>query len=98
MTDYSEFPTTPTAWQERQAAEWEAITPLTTEDAPPPKRRVDLGALIPGIVFVALAVVLMTGVDLPVGLWRNGGIVWVLLIGGGVALLLSELRKARRRR
>ena len=27
-----------------------------------------------------------------------GGIVWIFLIGGGVALLLSELRKARRRR
>ena len=98
MTDYSEFPTTPTAWQERQAAEWAAITPLSTEDAPPPRRRVDLGALIPGIVFIVLAIVLMTGVDLPFALWRDGGFVWVLLIGGGIALLLSELRKARRRR
>jgi hypothetical protein len=98
VADYSEFPTTPTGWAERQAAEWEAVTPLTTEDTTPPQRRVDLGALIPGIVFVVLALVLMTGVDLPVGLWRGGGLVWVLLIGGGVAMLLSELRKARRRR
>jgi hypothetical protein len=37
-------------------------------------------------------------VDLPLGLWTDGGLVWVLLIGGGIALLISELRKARRRR
>ena len=98
MADYSEFPTTPTGWQERQAQEWMAVTPMTTEDVTPPQRRVDLGALIPGLVFVVLAIVLMTGVNLPVGLWRDGGFVWVLLIGGGIALLLSELRKARRRR
>ena len=103
MADYSEFPTTPTGWQERQAQEWAAqdwqsVTPLATEDDVAPKRRVDLGALIPGLLFVVLAIVLMTGIDLPVGLWRNGGIVWIFLIGGGVALLVSELRKARRRR
>jgi hypothetical protein len=98
VTDYSEFPTTPTGWQERQAQEWETITPLSTEDPVPPKRRVDLTALIPGLFFVVLALALMTGIDLPIGLWRNGGIAWVLLIGGGVALLLSELRRARRRR
>jgi hypothetical protein len=40
----------------------------------------------------------MTGVDLPENLFRNGGIVWVGLIGAGVALLVSELRKARHRR
>jgi hypothetical protein len=98
VADYSEFPTTPTGWQERQAAEWEAVTPLSTEDAPPPQRRVDLGALIPGVFFVVLAVVLMTGVNLPFGLWRDGGFVWVLLVGAGILLLVSELRKARRRR
>jgi hypothetical protein len=98
VADYSEFPTTPTGWQERQAAEWEAVTPLSTEDAPPPQRRVDLGALIPGVFFVVLAIVLMAGLDLPFGLWRGGGFVWVLLVGAGIALLVSELRKARRRR
>ena len=98
MADYSEFPTTPTAWQERQARDWETITPLSTEDPEPPRRRVDLGALIPGVVFSLLAIVLMTGVDLRFGLWRDGGFVWVLLIGGGIALLISELRKARHRR
>ena len=98
MADYSEFPTTPTAWQERQARDWETIVPLSTEDPEPPRRRVDLGALIPGVIFSFLAIVLMTGVDLPFGLWRDGGFVWVLLIGGGIALLISELRKARHRR
>jgi hypothetical protein len=102
VADYSEFPTTPTGWQERQAQEWESqewqpVTPLATEDNVTPKRRVDLGALIPGLFFVVLAVVLMAGIDLPVGLWRNGGVVWIFLIGGGIALLISELRKARRR-
>ena len=98
MADYSEFPTTPTAWQERQARDWETITPLSTEDPEPPRKRVDLGALIPGVVFTLLAIVLMAGVDLRFGLWRDGGFAWVLLIGGGIALLVSELRKARRRR
>jgi hypothetical protein len=98
VDDYSEFPTTPTGWQERQAQEWQTVTPLSTEDAPPPKRRVDLAALIPGVFFVVLATVLMTGVNLPFGLWRGGGFVWVLLVGAGIALLVSELRKGRRRR
>ena len=74
MADYSEFPTTPTGWQERQAQDWETVTPLDTEDAAPPPRRVDLGALVPGVVFIVLAIVLMTGVDLPLGLWRDGGL------------------------
>jgi hypothetical protein len=39
----------------------------------------------------------MTGVQLPLGIWEDGGFVWVLLIGGGIALLVSELKKARRR-
>ena len=98
MDDYSEFPTTPTGWQERQAQEWQTVTPLATEDVAPPKRRVDLGALIPGIAFIVVAIVLMTGRHLPIGLWRNGGFAWVLLIGGGIVLLVSELRKARHRR
>jgi hypothetical protein len=98
VDDYSEFPTTPTGWQERQAQEWQTVTPLTTEDAAPPKRRVDLAALIPGVFFVVLSLALMTGVNLPFGLWRGGGFAWILLVGAGIALLASELRKARRRR
>ncbi|TFV76019.1 hypothetical protein E4P39_08985 [Blastococcus sp. CT_GayMR19] len=88
MADYSEFPTTPTAWQE--------ITPLETEDRPLPQRRVvDWVALIPGLVFIALAITLMTGIEL--FLFDNGGLVWIALIGGGVALLVSEMRKVRRK-
>ena len=99
MADYSEFPTTPTAWQEQQLKDWQTVTPLSTEDTPePPPRSVDLGALVPGVFFIALAVVLMAGVDLPFGFWEDGGFVWVLLIGGGIALLVSELKKVRRRR
>jgi hypothetical protein len=98
VDDYSEFPTTPTGWQERQAQEWQTVTPLATEDVAPQKRRVDLGALIPGIAFIVVAIVLMTGRHPPIGLWRNGGFAWVLLIGGGIVLLVSELRKARHRR
>jgi hypothetical protein len=97
VADYSEFPTSPTAWQEEQARDWQTVTPLETEDVAPPRRPVDLGALIPGVVFSVLAIVLMTGVDLPLGLWKDGGPVWVLLVGGGIALLISELRKGRRR-
>jgi len=99
VADYSEFPTTPTGWQERQLQDWQTVTPLSTEDVEPaPRRGVDRGALIPGVIFVVLAITLMTGVELPLGLWENGGFVWVLLIGGGIALLVSELKKARRRR
>jgi hypothetical protein len=100
VPDYSEFPTTPTAWQETQwqEARWESAQHLAHPEPPPaPQRRVDLVALIPGLFFCVLAVVLMTGVHLPLGLFRDGGIAWVLLIGAGVLLLLGELRKRGRR-
>ena len=99
MPDYSEFPTTPTAWQEQQLRDWQVVTPLETEDPPRPERRgVDLTALVPGLFFVVLAIVLMAGAVLPIGLVTEGGLLWLVLIGGGVALLVSELRRARRRR
>src|SRR3712207_1812084 len=99
VPDYSEFPTTPTAWQEQQLRDWQIITPLSTEDPPRPERRgVDLTALVPGLFFVVLAVVLMAGAVLPIGLVTDGGLLWLVLIGGGVALLVSGLRRARRRR
>jgi hypothetical protein len=89
VADYSEFPTTPTAWQE--------ITPLQNEDpAPPVRRAIDWVALVPGLVFIALAITLMTGIELV--LFENGGLVWIALTGGGVALLVSELRKVRAKR
>jgi hypothetical protein len=98
VTDYSEFPTTPTAWQEQQLKDWQTVTPLSTGDIQPaPRRSRDLGALIPGVFFIVLAITLMAGADFPLEMWENGGFVWVLLIGGGIALLVSELKKARRR-
>jgi hypothetical protein len=99
VPDYSEFPTTPTAWQEAQLRDWQTITPLETEDPPaPPERKTDRVALVPGIFFVVLAIVLMTGLDLPFGLFGDGGLLWLVLIGGGIALLMNEVRKSRRRR
>ena len=98
MPDYSEFPTTPTAWQEQQLRDWQLVTPLETADPPAPERRgVDLTALVAGLFFVVVAVGLMAGVLLPVELLSGDGLLWVLLIGGGVALLVHELRRARRR-
>ena len=97
MADYSEFPTTPTAWQEEHARGWETVIPLETEDAAPPRRTVDLVALVPGVLFAVLAVTVMIGAELPQVFFRDGGLFWVALIGLGIALLVSELRKARRR-
>ncbi|MGY2066808.1 hypothetical protein [Blastococcus sp. SYSU DS0619] len=98
MADYSEFPTTPTAWQEQQLRDWQTVTPLSTEDTPePPRRSVDRPALAFGIVFIVLAVVLMAGVSIPMGIVEDGGFVWFMLIAGGVSLLISELKKTRHR-
>ena len=95
MDDYSEFPTTPTGWQERA---WQEVAPLPSEDqAPPVRRGVDLTALIPGVIFAVLAIVVLAGVDIPVALFRDGGILWLVLIGAGVLMLVGELRKGRRR-
>ncbi len=96
MPDYSEFPTTPTAWQE---AAWQEVAPLEVEDPPRPARRgVDLTALVPGLTFVVLALTVMVGAVLPFDLLFGGGLLWLLLLGGGVALLVTEVRRARRRR
>ncbi|MGY2003897.1 hypothetical protein [Blastococcus sp. SYSU DS1024] len=97
MADYSEFPTTPTAWQEQQ---WQMVAPLATEDhpQPPERRKPDLLALVPGLFFVLLAVSTMAGVDLTLGLLDDAGLLWLVLIGAGIALLVKELWKARGRR
>ena len=96
MADYSEFPTTPTRWQENMMAEHE--TTLVPESPPPPARHpVDAVSLVMGLLFILLAVLLMAGVDVDVD-WFGHGIAWILLIGAGIALLVNELRKARRRR
>ncbi|SDE29965.1 hypothetical protein SAMN05660485_00496 [Blastococcus fimeti] len=78
-------------------ADWQAVTPLETEDGTPPRRRPDLGALIPGLVFIALAIVLMSPADLPEELF-DGVLAWIVVIVAGIALMVSELRRSRRRR
>jgi hypothetical protein len=97
VADYSEFPTTPTGWQERQSAEWQTVAPLETEGVGRPRRRPDLGALIPGLLFIALAIVVMSPANLPEELF-DGVLVWIAVVVGGLALLISELRRSRRRR
>ncbi|MGY1842552.1 hypothetical protein [Modestobacter sp. SYSU DS0875] len=75
------------------------VFPSGASPTDPPARRRDLDttALVAGVFFVGLAVLLMTGVTLPLG-WFEHGFSWVLLIGAGLALLANELRRARRRR
>jgi hypothetical protein len=99
VPDYSEFPTTPTGWQERALAEqWQYPTALETQDATPPRRRPDLVTFVPGVVYVVLALLVLAGITLPLGFLADGGLLWLVLVGAGVGLLVSELRKARRRR
>ncbi|WP_138756804.1 hypothetical protein [Modestobacter altitudinis] len=96
MADYSEFPTTPTSWQANLMPEPEtALSPQTP--SPPARPPVDAVSLIAGLLFIALAVLLMAGVDLDAD-WFGHGIAWILLIGAGIGLLVNELRRARRRR
>ena len=96
MTDYSEFPTTPTRWQENLWPE-----PITTPEITPPapvRRQVDVPSLVAGIIFTVLAIVALSGVDLAAGWLWDGGVVWMALLIGGVGLLVAEVRRARRRR
>ena len=97
MADYSEFPTTPTRWQEHL---WpEPITTPETSVAPePPRRPTDVPSLVAGVVFTVLAVLALTGVDLGAGWLWEGGVLWLALLLGGIGLLVTELRRARRRR
>jgi hypothetical protein len=96
VADYSEFPTTPTRWQENLWPE-PITTPETALSVPPARRRVDMVSLVVGLAFAVLGVLVALGVSLPDGLW-DGGVFWLLLVGAGLALLVSELRRARRRR
>ncbi|MCA0146124.1 hypothetical protein [Blastococcus sp. LR1] len=95
MADYSEFPTTPTAWQEQQ---WEEVRALENEDLkqPAPRRGVDLVALVPGVLFVLLALVTMADLALPLGFLTDGGFLVIAAIAAGVLLLVRELRRSRR--
>ena len=95
MADYSEFPTTPTAWQEQVWPE-----PITTPDPPPaPARRpTDRFSLVLGVVFSLFAALVLAGVDPGADWLWGGGLVWLVLLGGGAALLVTELRRSRRNR
>jgi len=95
VAEYSEFPTTPTAWQENLMPEPEAALPQPP--SPPVRQPVEPTPLIAGLVFILLAVLLMAGVDVNAD-WFGHGVAWILLIGAGIALLVNELRKARNRR
>jgi hypothetical protein len=71
---------------------------LVPGEETPRKREVERTPLIAGVLFIVLAIVFMSGVDLPVGWFGDGGLVWVVLIGGGIVLLVNELRRTRRRK
>lgn len=66
-------------------------------DEPARRRDLDPLSLIAGLLFIALAVLLMSGVDVSID-WFGHGIAWILLIGAGIGLLVNELSRARRRR
>ena len=84
--------------QPYQRQQTEVFPESTTLDpGTPRKREVERTPLVAGVLFIVVAVVLMSGVDLSAG-WFSHGFGWVLMIGGGLALLLNELRKARHRR
>jgi len=96
VADYSEFPTTPTAWQEHVWPE-PITTPEVAPPAPPAKRPVDRGSLAIGVLFGLFAVLVLTGVDLSADWLWNGGLLWAVLLVGGAALLVTELRRSRTR-
>jgi hypothetical protein len=65
--------------------------------APTTRHQVEPTPLVAGMLFILIAVVLMTGMDLPIG-WFHHSLAWIALIGAGIALLVNELVRARRRR
>ena len=90
----------PVQRQETEVFPTEVLPGATSADvAEPPQRSrdVDPVPLVVGLLFIALAVLFMSGVDVSLD-WFGRGIAWVLLIGAGILLLLNELRKSRRRR
>jgi hypothetical protein len=97
VADYSEFPTTPTRWQENLWPE-PITTPEPAPPAPPARRSFDPVSLVAGLVFALLGTLVVSGVDLSGSPLWDGGLFWLVVIGGGVALLVTELRRARRRR
>ena len=78
------------------AESWQPVTPLTTEDRPE-RRRLDAVALVAGVVFTVIAVAGLADVRLELDVLAGGVLLALVLIGAGAALLVSELRRARRR-
>ena len=78
------------------AENWQQVSPLETEDRPA-TRRPDLVALVAGVVFVVIAVAGMTDITFGLDVLAGGVLLAVVLIGAGIALLVSELRRARSR-
>lgn len=78
------------------AESWQQVSPLETEDRPA-ARRPDLTALIAGIAVTVIAVAGLTDVTVELDFLSGGVLLALVLIGAGAALLVSELRRARRR-
>ncbi len=78
------------------AESWQQVTPLETEDRSTGRGKPDVVALVAGIVFSVIAVLGLADVSLDLGAF-DGGLIWVVVVGAGVALLVNELRRARRR-
>ncbi len=76
------------------AESWQQVSPLETEDRPAP-RRLDLVALVAGVAFVVIAVAGMTDITFGLDVLAGGVLLALVLVGAGVALLVSELRRAR---
>jgi fatty acid desaturase len=96
VPDYSEFPTTPTAWQENLWPEPLSAEPIEPSQPEPGRRPTDRISLVIGVAFSLLAILVLAGV--PIGWLGNGGLLWIALIGTGAALLATEVRRARHRR
>ena len=78
------------------AESWQQVSPLETEDRPAP-RRVDVVALVAGVVFAVIALAGLTDITFGLDALAGGVLIALVLIGAGIALLVSELRRARRR-
>ncbi len=76
------------------AESWQQVSPLETEDRPAP-RRLDLVALVAGVAFVVIAVAGMTDITFGLDVLAGGVLLALVLVGAGIALLVSELRRAR---
>jgi hypothetical protein len=77
------------------AESWQQVSPLETEDRPAP-RRVDVVALVAGVAFAVIALAGLTDITFGLDALAGGVLIALVLIGAGIALLVSELRRARR--